>query len=337
MDKAINEKVFRVALVGCGVISENHLDALKRLSFVDVIALCDTKPERAESRKAEFGLNSKIYTDYEKMLKSEKLDAVHIATPHYLHAPMTLAALKMGINVFLEKPMCISRAEIDALIAAEKESTASVCVCFQNRFITAVKKAKELVEEDGGVIGAYGSVFWERTKEYYTESGWRGSYATEGGGVMINQAIHTIDMLCQFLGTPRTLRATTANHHLRDIIEVEDTCEGLINFENGLRASFYATTAFHGADSTRVYIVTKNHKIEITPPELYVDGERVKLPEEDGFVGKFCYGNGHAKLIKAFYEALATGEKMPATLETAQYAVRILLAAYKSNDREVEI
>lgn len=337
MDEMSFSKIYRVAHVGCGIISENHLDALQKLPSVKVVALCDTKPERAEKKKAEFGLDSKVYTDYYEMLANEELDAVHIATPHYLHAPMTIAALNKGINVFLEKPMCINQAEIDALISAEKKSTASVCVCFQNRFITAVKRAKEIIEEDDGIISAYGSVFWERTKEYYTESGWRGAYATEGGGVMINQAIHTIDMLCQFLGTPKKLRATTANHHLKGIIEVEDTCEGLIEFDSGLRANFYATTSFHGFDSTRVYIVTKNHKIEITPPELYVDGEHIKLPEEDGFVGKACYGNGHTKLISAFYKCIESGKEMPVTLESAQYAIRILLAAYKSNDLEVEI
>ena len=309
------------------------------LSAVKVVALCDIKAERAQSKKEQFKLDSKIYTDYGELLENEELDAVHIATPHYLHAPMAIAALKKGINVFLEKPMCINREEIEALIAAEKESTAKVCVCFQNRFITAVKKAKEIAAEDGGIIGAYGSVFWERTKEYYTESGWRGAYATEGGGVMINQAIHTIDLLCQFLGTPKTLCATTANHHLKGIIEVEDTCEGVIGFDSGKAANFYATTSFDGKDSTTVYLVTeKKRTVMIQQSNVYLNGTQIDDPElVTDYVGKECYGNGHVSLIAKYYSNLASGTEMPVTLESAQYALRVLLAAYRSGDCEIEI
>ena len=113
------EKLFNVALVGCGTISYNHLTALSKLANVKVVALCDVKPEKAEARRTEFGLDSKIYTDYNEMLEAEKLDAVHIATPHYLHAPMTIAALERDIYVCLEKPMCINREEISMLLEAE--------------------------------------------------------------------------------------------------------------------------------------------------------------------------------------------------------------------------
>ena len=113
-------KQYNVALVGCGTISYNHLTALSKLENVMVVALCDIKPEKAETRKAEFNLDCKIYTDYYEMLANEKLDAVHVTTPHYLHAPMTIAALEKDIYVCLEKPMCINRDEIRALFEAEK-------------------------------------------------------------------------------------------------------------------------------------------------------------------------------------------------------------------------
>ena len=196
---------FKVALVGCGSVSPNHFYALELLKNVTIVAICDKIAEKAEACNAKYGLTANIYTDYDEMLEKEELDAVHIMTPHFLHAPMTIKALEKNINVFLEKPMCINHKEICDMISAEKKSKAKVCVCFQNRFVTAVTKAKEIVDSDGGAISAFGSVFWERTEEYYTGSDWRGSYATEGGGVMINQAIHTIDLICQFLGTPKKL------------------------------------------------------------------------------------------------------------------------------------
>lgn len=337
MSDRCNE-VLRSAVVGCGVISANHISAILECKNVEIVALCDIKPERAEAKKAEYSLDCKIYTDYYDMLANEEIDTVHIATPHYLHAEMAIKALDLGINVFLEKPMCINREQIAAMLDAEKKSNAKICVCFQNRYNPSTIKAKEIADADGGVISAYGSVFWERNKPYYTESGWRGAYATEGGGVMINQAIHTIDLLCYYLGKPTTLIATKAKHHLKDVIEVEDTCEGIINFDSGKCANFYATTSFHAFDSTTVFLKTKNHIIEMRHGHLYVDFEKCDPDVDDmKVIGKPCYGSGHFVLIKEFYKALRSGAEMPVTLESAQWAVRILLAAYGSNDNEVTV
>ena len=327
---------YNVALVGCGTISYNHLTALSKLDNVKVVALCDTKPEKAEARRAEFGLESKIYTDYAEMLAAEKLDAVHICTPHYLHAPMTIAALERDIYVCLEKPMCINREEIKALLEAEKKSRASVTVSFQTRYNKANMIAKKIAEEDG-IISAYCSNFWQRTNEYYTESGWRGAYATEGGGVMINQAIHNIDHLIGLLGKPVALYATKSNHKHKGIIEVEDTCEGVITFESGMRANFYATTAADGYDDTSVVIRTENHKIILDLPNVTVDGVMTSYENDTHYVGKRCYGNGHVQLIARFYDALKNGNPMPVSAESAQYALKIILAAYKSHDKEIII
>lgn len=322
---------FNIALVGCGTISYNHLTALSKLENVKVVALCDIKPENAEKRKAEFGLDCKIYTDYYKMIDAESLDAVHVTTPHYLHAPMTLAALERDIYVCLEKPMCINREEIKALLEAEKKSRASVTVSFQTRYNTANIIAKKMAEEDG-IVSAYFSTFWERTKEYYTESGWRGMYATEGGGVMINQAIHSVDHLIGLLGKPIAVTATTANHKHKGIIEVEDTCEGMVEFENGKIGNFFSTNAFTGTSRTSIFIKTTNHSLEIRNSKLYVDDRLVEDTESSGYLGKEVYGDGHLTLIKKFYEAIENGGEMPITLESAQWPLRLLLAAYESND-----
>ena len=333
------DKIYKVALVGCGAIAPNHLRALKSIPYVKVAALCDINPEKAEKRKIEYELDCKIYTDLDEMLENEELDSIHIATPHYLHAPMTVKVLKKGINVFLEKPMCISTDEIEELIQAEKESSAGVCVCFQNRFNPSTALAERIANEDGGVKSAFGSVFWYRDEKYYTNSGWRGKWATEGGGVMINQAIHTLDLLCYFLGKPTSVTATVANHHLKNIIEVEDSAEGIITFESGKKANFYTTTSFEGRDATILYLVTqKKRRIQIQYSAVYVDGEKVEDPALDsGFVGKECYGNGHTYLIANYYDALKNGKQMPVSLESAQNALRILLASYKSNNEETKI
>lgn len=329
-------KRFKVALVGCGTISYNHLTALAELGDVELVALCDVRPERAEARKAEFGLGAKIYTDFDELLKKEELDALHVATPHHLHAPMTVAALKKGINVFLEKPLCISEAEAEAMLRAEAESRGRVCVSFQNRFNSAFEYAKRLVESDGGAIDGYGSVFWYRSKEYYEGSDWRGKRKTEGGGVMINQAIHTLDMLIQLLGRPTSVCATTANHHLKGVIDVEDSCEAIIGFESGAQGAFYATTAFRGNDEISLVVKTKNHKLELRGSKLYVDGERVETATRKS-IGKECYGGAHPIIIRNFYEAIDKELPMPISMESALPPLRVLLAAYRSHDEEIKL
>ena len=334
----MEQKTFKVALVGCGAIAPNHLAALAKLDFAKVTALCDIDAGKAEKMRDTYAKDAEIYSSFDEMLDRAKLDSVHITTPHYLHAPMAIKALLRGINVFLEKPMCISEDEIHAILAAEKKSTGKICVCFQNRFNATTELAKKIIEEDGGAQGAYFTVVWQRDSAYYLDSGWRGRWATEGGGVLINQAIHSLDLLTQILGKPKYLYATTANHHLKDDIEVEDSSEGMIVFESDKKANFYATTSFTAGNATNIYIKTENHEIEIIDSEIYVDKIRQTVETTSNpQIGKGCYGKGHYVIISKFYDALSKGLEAPVSLESAQWAVRILLAAYRSKDEKTDI
>ena len=331
------KNTFKVALVGCGTISYVHLTSLLHTEGTKIVALCDIKRKRALEKAREYAPEAKIYTDFSEMLENEELDAVHICTPHYLHAKMTVEALKRGVNVFLEKPMCISTAEIDEMIAAEKESSAKACVCFQNRFNDSYLYAKDLMEKSGESFNAYATVFWYRDEDYYRGSDWRGKFATEGGGCMINQAIHTLDILTSLLGEPKFVTGTTSNHHLKNIIEVEDTAEALVEFESGAKASFYVTTAAATTDATCVVLASKGYKIVIRSSELTVNGEKIDFPKEESFIGKDYYGTRHPKLIEEFYKKLDTGGDMPVTLESAASVIRLILATYNSHDKKIKI
>lgn len=334
----MEKQPFRVAVVGCGAIAPNHLFALSKCPKVTVAALVDPRTERAEAMRSEYAPGARIFSDYEEMLCKIRPDAVHICTPHYLHLPMATRALSEGIHVFLEKPMCRTEEEIPLLLDAAKKSRAKITVSFQNRMNPTTLAALKIAEEDGGALRGYGTVFWDRGEKYYTESGWRGKRETEGGGVLINQAIHTLDLLCLFLGTPRRVTATTANHHLKGIINVEDSAEGVIEFDGGRHAGFYATTSFLGGCETTLLFETAHHTIEIRSPDLYLDGKKVDLPKTlDRPVGKECYGAGHTYLIHRFYEAIEAGEETPIPPSEAQYALRILLAAYRSKDVTVDL
>ena len=256
------KKCFRVGIIGLGAISNNHIRSLKSLDGVELCAICDINPEKIVKKMVEHALTANTYTDYKEMLAAERLDAVHILTPHYLHAPMCVYALEHGVDVFLEKPMGISYEDIESIRSAEQRSGHRVCVCFQNRFNQNTAMTKKLLEEDGGAISAYATVIWNRDAEYYARDDWRGKWETEGGGVMINQAIHTLDLLCQFLGKPISLKASCQNHHLDSVIEVEDMCEGMVTFEGDCRCVFYTTTAFDGGNVTTIYLKTKKLNIQ---------------------------------------------------------------------------
>ncbi len=333
----MNDKL-RVALIGCGVISDNHICAIINSGNANLVAICDVDTARAEAKNEQYSLSARVYSDYRNMLDEEELDVVHIATPHHLHTEMAIAALEKNINIFLEKPMCIKDEDIDKIINAQNSSKGRACVCFQNRFNNATRYAKKISDEDGGVISAHFSQFWRRDAEYYAQDAWRGKKATEGGGTMINQAIHQLDLLYFFLGKPKMLCASMSNHSLKGIIDVEDSCEGMIEFENGKRANFYATNATSVGDYTSVMLMTKNHRIEICHPHLYLDGRLVEevenvIPD----TGKPCYGEGHGTIIGMFYDAIKSGTDVPVSLDEAKYATRLVLACYKSNDTFIEI
>ncbi len=334
-----DNKRIRVGIIGLGAVSNNHILPLLSLENVELCALCDISENKLSEKKSLFSLDVATYTDYKEMIEKEHLDTVHILTPHYLHASMTVYALEHGLNVFLEKPMGISLSDIQNIRDAEERSGKRVCVCFQNRFSDTTVNAKQIIEADGGVLSAYATVIWDRNAEYYLQdTSWRGKWATEGGGVMINQAIHTLDLLCQFLGKPTSVKATYQNHHLEGIIEVESMCEGLVTFENGKKGLFYTTTAFDGGNVTTLHFKTKNHTIHIQNEYLYLDGEKYQMVETlSPYYGKKCYGKGHQELITRFYNAIIEGAEMPVSTESAQYVLRLLLAAYQSFGKEIFI
>ena len=330
----------KTVLIGCGAISGNHLTALSMISDVEIAGLCDILPERAERARKKYAPTARVFSDYRDMLDAIKPDAVHISTPHYLHCEMACEALSRGIDVLLEKPVCISDEEIDRLLEAERKSTGRICVCFQNRFNPATLEAKKLVEECGGVDHARALVTWNRDEKYYRSEDWRGKIKTEGGGVLINQAIHELDLMIDFCGDPAEVSAKTANHRHAETIEVEDTAEMIVEFKNGANAFFSATTAF-GCDAPNfLELYCKNgRRITKIGEEIYLDGVPYpyEVPDKLSLPGKECWGAGHIRLIRRFYEALRSGSPMPVSLSSAALPVRVLLAAYRSSDRGIPV
>lgn len=328
----------RVAIVGCGGIAKVHAESISSLHKHQIIAFVDIKKERALKFAMQYGGNA--YETLEEMLDKERIDVLHICTPHYLHVPMAIMALEQGIHVYQEKPAAISAQQYQELWNAVKKAKAHLGVSYQNRYNDCVRTAKKMIEsgEVGKVLGGRAFVTWNRNQDYYIKSGWRGKLSTEGGGCLINQAVHTLDLLTELIGKPVGVEAEITNHHLKDDIEVEDTVEAYITFRTETEechGNFYATTSYCVDSIPLVEIVCENVTLRIEDPVLtliYSDG-RVETPslrkEEEGF-GKKYWGNGHKKAISDFYEAVEQNRECLLDLKNTDMSNRLMLAMYEA-------
>lgn len=325
----------KVAVIGCGSVSKMHFRALSENPDIEIAAVADIKPERADSAALEYG--AKAYYDFDKLLENEKLDAIHICTPHYLHTLMAVKALEKGINVLLEKPCSVSTKEVELLRAAQLKSGKQLGVCFQNRYNTCVCEAKRLIDsgEMGVVKSARAFVTWHRTKGYYSDD-WHGTLGKECGGVLINQSIHTMDLVQYLCGKCQNVTAHVSNDSLKGIIEVEDTASVLLKLENGVTAVFYATLAY--AENSEVFI-----EINLEKGKLRIEGEKLFVIDSNGnftkaasqpdavYHGRHYWGSGHSVLINDFYYCLKTGEKFDIDAFEGGHAAMIVASCYESS------
>ena len=325
----MENKVFRAAVIGCGGIAQQHIAVLRETEGVRICAVCDVKGDRAEKAALETG--AVPYTDAEKMLRDERPDAVHICTPHPLHAPMAEMAARMGIHVLTEKPPAAFREQWDGFEAL-KSAPGRVGVCFQNRFNGSVREMKRILgeEDTGKVLGARAAVYWYRDEDYYAGSDWRGSWESEGGGVLINQSIHTLDLLVWLLGKPALAGCTMANRHLAHVTEVEDTVEAQIDFGSA-RALFFATTAYCRNDPVEIDIVCENASLSMRGDVLTAERGGKRVTRDYSLAplpGRDYWGTGHTACIRAFYDTLRTGEPFMNDIDSVRDTMRLMYDMY---------
>ena len=335
----MEKRILRAAIIGCGAISKNHTAVLSDADYAEIVAFCDIDPVRAEVRHA-LAPDAAIFTDWKKMLDEVKPDVVHICTPHDLHAEMACECLARDINVYLEKPIAISEEELCRIEDAAAKSRAKITVSFQNRRIVQNRLFNELVEADGGAKAGRGMVTWSRDEAYYTADDWHGKLAREGGGLMINQAIHTLDMIQQvFPEKILSVRGMTAIWENEAFSEVEDNATFLVNLEGGKRIVFFGTNNY-SVDAKIFYEVLTENGTRITGMDghIYRNGVQMDTTEvRQQFDGKACWGYGHRVCIREFYEAIVNGGEVPVPLESAARTMRILFALYRSNGKEIPL
>ena len=318
----------RVAVIGLGTIGVGHVNLMLERKD-EIVALCDI-----DSEKLQKFPHIKGYRDYLQMLDEEKPDVVHICTPHHLHAEMILDALKRDVNVLCEKPLCINLKDISRILQAEKQSKAQLGVCFQNRYNLSSMFVKERLKGKR-ILSARGFLCWNRDEKYYAQSKWRGRKVTEGGGLLINQAFHTLDLLQWFVGMPNSVIGWCENVSLRNIIEVEDTA--MINCKGEVDFSLFATTSAKEDYPTQIVINTQDEEIRLIHNEVYINGQLVSEEKEDFKFIKKIYGEGHKSLIGDFYDCIEKGRKFSIDGDEGAKAVRIVLSVYDSNGVEKQI
>ena len=312
----------RSAIIGYGNIAKLHEQVLKGQGH-EIVAVCDCNEAVLQRAPGQHH-----YTDYVEMLDREQLDAVHICTPHYLHADMIVAALERGINVLCEKPLCISEEDILRILAAQANSKAQLGVCLQNRYNAANRAVKAYLEDKKGLCGT-ASVTWLRDAAYYASGAWRGKWDTEGGGVLINQALHTLDLVQWFVGMPEQLRASISCMTLSDAIEVEDTAVILAGDQsNGF--TFYATNGGATDCPVELTLCADGEWIKVMPRDVLYGNRHEHYDEGAVALGKACYGSSHGALIADFYDCVMTGRHFEIDGQEAAKVVRLVLAAYRS-------
>ena len=311
--------MFRIGIIGCGGISAVHAQVIGGLDNTVLAACADIRPERAQRMAEQTGC--KAYADYIRLLDEEKPDAVHLCTPHYLHPAMAMEAARRGIAVLTEKPPAIDREGWETIRQAAQ--LAPVGICFQNRYRTNVRYVHELMEKQtyGALLGIRAFVTWCRDAGYYTSADWKGAWATEGGGALINQSVHTLDLILGFLGRPDRVEASMADRHLKQVIEVEDTAEIYLR-KGTVPALMYASTAY----SQDAPVLLELHfekavvRLEEDRLEIRAGGEKREIDcPSDPQLGKSYWGAGHKACIADFYRSIEEGGPFrndPASCET---------------------
>lgn len=267
------KKEFNIGLVGCGTIADTHAEAIAETEYGRLISAFS----RTESNLATFcnKFEVKGYSDYQKFLADGDLDVVVVCTPSGTHLDYGEKAAEAGKHLIIEKPIEVSLDRARRLIGRCQKNEVKLAVIYQNRFVEDVKKLKSIIDEGalGKIVMVDASVKWFRDQKYYDSAGWRGTLSLDGGGAVINQAIHTVDLLLWLCGEVESLQAykDTLTHKR---IEGEDNAVASLRFKNGAIGVFKASTSI---------VPPQNRAIEIHAENgtAHLDGDRLKLRGTD--------------------------------------------------------
>lgn len=333
----------KYALIGCGRIAPNHLEAAIN-NNLDIVGLCDILDEHIDVLLEKVGVEKnkyRRYTDYKEMLEKERPQLVAIATESGKHAQIALDCLDYGANVIIEKPIALSLKDADEIINKSKEKGLVVCANHQNRFNKSIQKIRSSIEagDFGRLFYGTAHIRWNRGKDYYTQAPWRGTWAQDGGSLM-NQCIHNIDLLRWMLGDDVVEVTAYTDNLNHDYIEAEDLGIALVKFKNGAYGIIEGTTDIYPKNlEETLYLFGEKGTVKAGGKSVNILEEWIfegqeenaeKIKEEYSEMPKNIYGFGHTPLYKNVIEAINNNTKPLVDAEAGRRALELVLAIYKS-------
>lgn len=349
---------WRFAIAGAGVIGTQHAHVLAQLAdAVELVAVADPHLERAERVAGLHGGGAKAFRSLTEALAAGDVDAVAVCTPTGTHAEVAIETLEAGRHVVIEKPAETTVERTDAIIAAQQRAGTLVTVISQHRFDRSTEVLVDAIQrgELGRLTTATASVDWWRGQSYYDSGDWRGTWALDGGGALMNQGVHTVDLLVAAMGRPVEVFAYTATlAHER--IEVEDAAVGVVRFASGALGVLHATTAAYPGLSTRLEVHGDRGSVVVVDDELafiHVTPQGAAAQEKsygssgtglnqvDAYGGPARgtptaasdpgqFGEAHRYQYQNFLAALAGREPLRVDLATNRQAISIITGAYES-------
>jgi len=324
------------AVIGCGDVSVVHLQAIEGLAEVELVGVCDTDAGRAGAAAQRYGVPA--FTDHRQLLEATRPEVVHVCTPHHQHVQPAIDCLDTGAGVLVEKPVAHTIAEADRLIkAAEARPDLRTGICLQNRYNAATRAARELLASGqlGAVLGGSATVLWHRDAAYYAARPWRGRLRDSGGGVLINQAIHTLDLLEWLLGDVVRVRGHAGRYALDGVVDVEDTAHAVLDHAGGARSVFFATVAHVTDAPVTIEIVTEGAVLTIRGDLTvsYADGRTETVAERRaGAAGRAYWGASHELLIADFYRTRSDAEPFWIGPREGARSLRLVHEIYRQHD-----
>lgn len=341
--------MLRIGIVGCGKIARNHVQALQALDGVAVVACCDTDLSRARAFAAANGIDNACASTTEMV--GLGLDAVTVCTPHPTHEAVVIEAAEAGLHVLCEKPIGVDLDSADRMIDAAERAGITFGVMFQRRFWPAAQRIRKAI--DDGSLGrpmlGEVSVLLHRPSSYYAQDAWRGSWETDGGGVLMTQAIHQLDLLQWYLGRPVSVTGFIRTHVHGDHIETEDSASAVIAFESGATATVTATTAANHNLGNRVTVIGETGAIGSLlefPEGAEGINELWTVPGEENLGTPFSLDitarpdiadinaglvDFHTQQVQDFADAVRTGREPAVTGRDARTSLAIVTAIYESS------
>jgi UDP-N-acetyl-2-amino-2-deoxyglucuronate dehydrogenase len=340
-----NDREIGIGIVGCGMISEFQADAIGKVPGAKVVAFCDNVKAAAQTRADQFG--GVVYTNVEDLLRNNDIDAISICTPSGLHMEAAVAAAEAKKHVMVEKPIEVTLERADRIISACRRNGVKLGAIFPRRFLDSSRVLKKAIDNGkfGTIVLADVYIKWYRTQEYYASGGWRGTMQYDGGGALMNQGIHGVDLLQWLMGGVQNVAAFTATR-AHTTIEVEDVAVASLWFRSGALGVVEGTTGAWPGTKIRIEISGSEGSVVMEDESFPTWHFRNETPEDEEIRRKFgpatsllsggasdpraISNEGHRRQFEDFVAAIR--EDRPPRIDGAEArsAVAIITSIYRS-------